>query len=297
MTVMVGKENKVDISENVLKASDGFELFYRRANPGKPRAAVIWLHGMNLHSGLYLGVMENFAQVGIMTLTPDLRGRGRSVDETWGRGDIHSLRRMVEDIKELRNAHEKEIDGKPVFIAGISFGALIAMIYAREHPKGVKGLLIGGPPFGHKSQATIAAMRIMANLRPNMAVKRAPRPEEVYENATYQERIRKDPLYNREPLRAKAASEIMQSLSDIEKNLGDVKIPLLLVYGSSDKLVTRKQLNVIKQSWGCEDCTIVLLYGIGHDVMNEMEVVEDIRNGKAKGVYITWVLNRLAHSK
>src|SRR5208337_1290002 len=153
--------------------------------------------------------INNFSQVGIMSLVPDLRGRGQSVDETWGRGDIHSLSRMVSDVKELRKAHSKEIGELPIFVGGISFGALIAMLYVRDEPQGIKGLLIAGPPFGNRSQAAIQGMRMVAKLHPKMPVRNAPTAEEVYETPEFQERIRKDPYYNRAPLRAEAAAKIL----------------------------------------------------------------------------------------
>ena len=90
-----------------LDTSDGFSLFYRSALPPTPRGAVLFLHGMSEHSGMYPHVIRACSDAGFAVIAPDQRGRGRSVDRRWRRGDLHSIGRVLDDLDELRARHRK----------------------------------------------------------------------------------------------------------------------------------------------------------------------------------------------
>ena len=55
-------EGRKNISEGVMTASDGFKMFYRATFPRRPKAAMVFLHGMNLHSGVYKDVIEKLGE-------------------------------------------------------------------------------------------------------------------------------------------------------------------------------------------------------------------------------------------
>ena len=259
------------IAERILRTTDGFSLFYREAKPKLPKATMILLPGMSLHSGYYLELLSSIADEGISVIAPDQRGRGRSVNDEWKKGDVHSMQRLLDDVGELRKSRENEWSGLPLFIGGISFGAVVAVLYASQN-NGLHGIVIAGPPYGkHPSAITEAIDSLVAAITPAVWVGRVPKADDFYvsTNTKMKDRVLKDPLFNGNALRATAALEIIRTIRNLDGAISKMSAPLLLFYGNRDKFVTEKQISVLKEKWGNKDCTVHLIDGVGHDVFNE----------------------------
>jgi alpha-beta hydrolase superfamily lysophospholipase len=202
-------------------------------------------------------------------IVPDQRGRGKSVTTEWKKGDIHSIKRMVQDVAELRESKEHELNGLPVFLGGISFGAVIAVLSAASQNH-IKGVIVAGPPFGQHTSPIVMAMEgLVAAINPDSLVGRTPDPKDLYQSKKVQMQVAKDPLFNANPLRAQAAIEIVRTMKNLDRAIQRANTPLLIIYGNMDKLVTPKQISVLKEKWGNKDCSVHLLKGIGHDVFND----------------------------
>lgn len=276
----------MSLSEHWLTASDGFRLFYRRSTAEHKRAAMVLVHGRNLHSGFYLDLAGYLAGIGISVVMPDLRGRGKSVAAEWKVGETHSLPRMVQDLSELRTANADLCFEVPFFMAGISFGSLLAVKWA-THANDLAGLLISGPPFGTVNPAFYPLLNLLGLIAPDFPVRRAPLPEEVYARYEAQSKMREDVNVNREALRAQAAADIARMMFNLEKDMAKITVPTLIVYGTKDKLVKLKQLDIIKRRWGTSDCTILVAEGLGHDVFSE------IAYDDAKAMVRDWLQNHM----
>jgi alpha-beta hydrolase superfamily lysophospholipase len=259
------------IYEKTMRTGDGFSLFYREAKAREARAAMILLPGMSLHSEYYVDLLGSMAEQGISVMAPDHRGRGRSVNDEWKKGDMHSLQRLIDDVGELRKSHESEWKGLPHFIGGISFGGLLAVLYASQN-NNLRGVVIAGPPYGKHPSAVMEALNsLVAAIAPDARVGRVPKVEDFYvsTNKKMRERVVKDPLFNGNALRATAALEIIRTVKNLDKAILKMTAPLLILYGNMDKFVTDEQISVLKEKWGHKDCTVHLLEGVGHDVFNE----------------------------
>lgn len=252
-----------------LSMSDGFPLFYREAKAKKPKAMMILLPGISLHSGVYTDLLRAIASRGISVIAPDQRGRGKSVTTEWKQGDIHSIKRMVQDVAELRESKDHELKGLPLFLGGISFGAVIAILNAASQNH-INGVIVAGPPFGkHTSPVVMALERLVAAITPESLTARTPDPKDFYQSKRIQMKVAKDPLFNANPLRAQAAIEIVRTMKNLDRAIERATTPLLIIYGNMDKLVTPKQISVLKDRWGSKDCTVHLAQGMGHDVLND----------------------------
>ena len=287
MSKTASKMNSKSIEESELKASDGFNMSYRCIFPQKAKAAMILLHGMDIYSHMYVEAMIGLGKAGIICLAPDQRGRGKSTDEKWKSGEMPSITRIVQDVKELHRAYEHELNGLPLFFTGVCFGALISMLCMIEMPEKIRGIAIFGPPFGTKSGAIMKTLKIIGGAPLSPRTLRAWERLEKFGRDECQERIKEDAIFKNNPLRAAAAAQIISACDDIERMFAKMKVPLLIVYGREDKLVKRKQLDLIKSMWGSSDCSIVLLDNIGHDVLNEA------KEARMKEIYFDWILERV----
>ncbi len=260
-------------------ATDGLPLFYRSHFPARRRGAVLFLHGMSEHSGMYLHVFRALGEAGYAVLAPDQRGRGRSVSGKWRRGDLHSVRRVLQDIEELRVRNKADLDGLPLFVVGISMGSIIAQRYALEHQDALSGMVLVGPPFGVPegiSRPLLAISPVMAALMPRLAVRPAPAVPHISRVRAFQNELDWDPYCYHGPLRARAGKQLVDTLIELEARMAELTLPLLIVYGTEDKIVSLREVQEIEKRWGGTDRTVNTMQGLYHDVLNEPERQEAI---------------------
>jgi len=123
-------------------ASDGYPIHvatWTAATGGSPRARVVVLHGVQSHGGWYHRLGRSLSDSGYEAHFPDRRGSGANrVD----RGHAPSMARLFDDVAEYL-ARLKAIDPPaPIALAGISWGAKLAIATAGRRPDLVEALAL-----------------------------------------------------------------------------------------------------------------------------------------------------------
>ncbi len=107
-----------------------------------PRAALVVVHGLGEHSGRYTRVAEAMGAEGVLTISYDQRGHGRSP----GRPGDASFAALEGDLRTLLlEARRGDATCLPVFLLGHSMGGLIALRHALAAPEGLSGLILSAP--------------------------------------------------------------------------------------------------------------------------------------------------------
>jgi proline iminopeptidase len=125
------------LSAGTFKSHDGTVLHYDAIGKGSP---VLLLSGGPGFSPDYLQPIAEKLAGKHRSILLHQRGTGRSTADP----ATLQMPRLVEDIEALR----KHLDVPQLVIAGHSFGGIMAMMYAREHPDRIAALLLidsGGP--------------------------------------------------------------------------------------------------------------------------------------------------------
>jgi len=289
-----GEHGAKPSSEDWLVTSDAFSLFYRAEFPDNPRGAVLFLHGMSEHSGMYLHVFRACAEAGFVVLAPDQRGRGRSVDGRWRRGDLHSVSRVLQDLDELRARHQARLNGLPLFIVGVSMGSIIAQEYALRRQASLSGVLLVGPPFGvpsGTSRPLLAVSALLAAAVPRLAVRPAPPIPHISRARDVQKELDWDPWCYHGPLRARAGRELVSALIGLRRRTRELSLPLLILYGTEDRIVSLHEAQEIHRLWGGRDRTLTTLQGLYHDVLNEPERREAVE------ALVSWLGSHVAGAR
>lgn len=129
-------------------ASDGVGVFIRRwKSDTAPKALVLIAHGVAEHSKRYAPSAESLVTAGYEVWAPDHRGHGRTAESSGGRGWFAAedgFRRVVDDLKEIRDRMGSERPGTPVFLLGHSMGSSLARAYIALYGDDLAGCALSG---------------------------------------------------------------------------------------------------------------------------------------------------------
>jgi len=134
---------------------------------------VVLIHGLGDEADSWRHVIPLLNSRGYRVLAVDLPGFGRSTAS--GEVDLKSHAAAVITLIEAV-VHPHETDGKAVFLAGNSAGALIAEMIAIEKPELAKGLILiaGSIPGGPKNPGPLALAKLLLSRKWYRAYKENP---------------------------------------------------------------------------------------------------------------------------
>jgi acylglycerol lipase len=251
-------------------------LFYRRWLPeAPPRGHVVLSHGFAEHSGRYHHVAAGLTDAELSVWAPDHRGHGHSEGT---RADIGTVSAAVADLGLFVEVVREQAPEGPLFLVGHSMGGLIAAAFAEEHQHRLAGLVLSSALL-HVAPEVVA----LADLDeiPDLGL-----ADLVSSDPAVVQAYKDDPLvYLGPPPRGflQAAGQV----EEVRDALGRLTLPLLVMHGSSDVLVSPQALKDVVDRVASEDLTARLWPGLWHEIFNEPagpEVLQMVRN---------WIAERL----
>jgi proline iminopeptidase len=267
------------LSAATFESHDGTVLHYELVGRGEP---VVLLSGGPGFSPEYLRPIAEKLGGRHQFVLFHQRGTGKSVIETYT-AETLKLAALVADLDALR----RELKLEKMTLAGHSFGGILAMMYAREHPGRIRALAMidaGGP--------TLAAVqKLDANLKArfseddNAKIKEWSAPEKMKEDrrrAVLEITKAKSGAYFADPKKAHLLTDpmtiesfhdgvfwsiVMQMMAlDLREGLEKVKAPVLVLHGKQDPLETAEEVHATFPG-----SKLVLLENAGHFPWLEQE--------------------------
>ncbi len=139
-----------------LKTNDGWTIVGDLYVPsGSARGAIVLLHQRGGSAYDWRGLATALQKSGFIALAIDQRGAGRSTQGPEPTGDDAPWL-TSEDIATAIASLPKQL---PIGLAGASYGANNALIYAAAHPNQIKGLALFSPGANYHSLDALAAAR------------------------------------------------------------------------------------------------------------------------------------------
>lgn len=238
-------------------ADDGYQFHCRRWDEDSAAGDVIVLHGIISHSGWYLKTGSHLAATGFNVHSLDRRGSGLNLQD---RGDVANGDRWIDDvigyIRSVRASQATENrTARPIFLAGISWGGLLATAVARRLGDEIAGLALLCPGFFSRkgtSAAQHTAVRIATNV--GLGGLRFPvplrDPELFTRSADWRAYIADDPFtLRRVTLRLATASAKLYH--DVVKTPVKISTPTLLLLGGQDLIIHNDRVRqFVKQNYG-----------------------------------------------
>ena len=279
-----------------MKHKDGYFKGVRDANiyyqswlpEGEPKAILVIVHGLAEHSGRYMNVVNHLVPSGYAVYGIDHIGHGKSDGK---RGYVERFQDYTKVLKNYFDMIEKLQPDKPMFLIGHSMGGLISAAYLLNHPDKLSGAILSGP--GIKlpddiSQATIFAAKLFSIIMPKFGLKqldskgvsRDPAVVDAYVN---------DPLVYTGKITARLGAELIKTMQYVTQQAAKIKLPIMIVQGSDDKLVDPGGAQFLYNLVGSKDKTIKIYKGFYHEVFNEPEHELALNDVK------TWLEDHLTH--
>jgi len=247
-------------------ASDGAKLRYRQWSNAANPDALVYVHGIESHSGWFSECAEAIEQMNVSVYALDRRGSGLNEES---RGDCRDFRQLVEDVVKFVNsitdAHDR------IHVAALSWGGKLAVATDMFHPGIFSTLTLISPGFFPKIMPRIGERISIALdwiIRPH-ALHPIPIRDEMFTFSTkYLEYIANDPLR----LRRVTASFYRESVK-LDRFLKDRAYqwtsPTQALLAEHDAIVDNQKTRQMFESLNAEPKRIRIYMGCNHSLQFE----------------------------
>jgi acylglycerol lipase len=231
-------------------------------------ASVIIAHGLGEHGGRYRRVGEYLAGHGCATFAIDHRGHGKSEG---ARALVDRFDNAVADLDQLVDHARKERPHAPLFLLGHSMGGGLSLAYAIAHQDKLDGLLLSGATaaLDGTSAATRLLARAVSLVAPSLGVYSVD-PSAVSRDPAEVAAYATDPLNFHGKAPARTLGEIVRFVEALPAKLPRVTLPVLIMHGTTDKLVGVGASELVFREIGSQDKTLKLYEGLYHEIFNEL---------------------------
>ncbi len=241
------------------------------------RGVVVLVHGAGEHSGRYDHVAGRLIAAGYAVYALDQRGHGHSAGP---RALIERVDAAVSDLDQLVVLAGAAHPGVPVFMLAHSMGAMIGLRYAIVHQDRLAGLILCGALAALENVST--GLELVGRLLSRVAP-RAPLialdPSLVSRDPAVVDAYRRDQLVHHGKLPARTAAEIADTVAALPDAVGAIGIPVLILYGTADRLCPPAGSVMLGERIGAADKTVKAYDGLFHEILNEPEretVLDDV---------------------
>ena len=269
------------------EAAAKVELYERRSLcDGEPLANVVLLHGFGDHCSRYEWVMKKFKEASINVFTYDQRGHGKSPGK---RAYIERFEDFLDDLDSFLEHIKPDIATAPGFILGHSMGGMVLARYAQTRDIQARGLIFSSPflAFSEETPKFLAALGpYVAKIFPWLPVGSVD-TSGLSRDPAVQQAADQDPLGFHGKVAAKTGAEFYRMIQAIEADMADITNSMLVIYGSSDRIVSPVGSEMLHEKAGAKDKTLRMYDGGYHELYN------DFAKEQFMAEIITWIKARL----
>ena len=248
----------------------GVRLFSQRWLPeSPPRGAVVNLHGLGDHSGLYVALVEHLVERGFAVHAFDQRGHGHSAGQ---RAYLDSWADFREDLDTFLGAVRRESPGLPVFLVGNSLGGLIALEYTLTRSEGLNGVVAVSPPLGRVGVPPVlmALGRVMSRIWPRFSLEAHMDLGNLSRDPLAAAELLNDPLFHRQGT-ARLSTEVTAAIARVQAAAPTFRVPVLLLHGGDDRMVPPDGTRKFFAALGAPDRTYHEYPGAYHALFADLD--------------------------
>ena len=256
--------------DRTYKAADGTELPVRvwpavRYGPTRagavapPRAAIVYLHGIQSHSGWYEASSRCLAAAGIAVYQIERRGSGRDVAHE--RGHVDRAETWIDDVTAAAKLARRETGLEGVHLLGVSWGGKLALAAAADRSHLYRSLILAAPGILPRIDAALTTkMRVAACLLAGRPRTRFPVPLDdpalFTANPDRRQFIADDPLALRE-VTARFLYESRRLDRLARRAARSMRLPVFLALAETDLIIDNPATRRLVESMPSRDRRVV----------------------------------------
>ena len=254
--------------ERTFDSADGSPLPVRLWRPLVPRAALLYLHGIQSHSGWYAASSRRLAEAGVAVYQLERRGSG--ADSAHQRGHVDRAETWLGDVAAAAEVVRGETGFPTVHLAGVSWGGKLALAAAAHRPHLYRSLVLASPGIFPKIDAVlIMKLRVVKALVAGRPLTRFPiplaDPHLFTENPDRVRYIAADPLSLRQ-VTARFMFESRRLDRLARRAARAVRTPTFLALAALDRIIDNHATRALVQRMPA-DCKRVVQYPGAHHTL------------------------------
>ncbi len=249
------------------------KLFYQYWLPesGDIKAYIIALHSWGAHSDRLEVPAKYLTEKGYGIYAFDIRGHWRNAGNN--PGHIDSMDHIQKDIVLFRDLIKENAKDKKIFVMGQSFGGLIALIYAINHPA-LSGVIASSPLIKYSKNLSLGKKLGKKIAGPISKIS----PNKTIEMIIEQNLLTSDIKILRKHISDKNKTEVISLISAAEmeksmkwtnENAGNLLCPALILQAGKDKIVDKEVTKNFFENIKSKDKSFREYDGLLHELWNE----------------------------
>jgi len=266
-------------------AADATALPIRVWSPQRPRAVLVYLHGIQSHSGWYEASSRHLAEAGAAVYQLERRGSG--TDRAHERGHVDRAETWLEDVAAAARLACSETGLAAAHLMGVSWGGKLALACAAHRPDLYRSLILAAPGIVPRVDPTLAVkVRVAQSLLAGQPLRRFPIPLQdphlFTENPERVRYIAADPLGLHE-VTARFMYE-SRRLDDLVRQAARVVTrPTLLALAEKDRIIDNAATWALVEAMPCSRRQVTVYPGASHTLEFEPAPAAYFRD------LVTWI--------
>jgi alpha-beta hydrolase superfamily lysophospholipase len=239
------------------------------APQGEPKGVVSLVHGLGEHTGRYQHVAEAMNAAGYAMLGFDLPGHGLT-EGTRGHASYDDI---LNDIDCLLKETSQRYPGKPGFIYGHSLGGALVLYYCLKRQPVLKGAVVSAPGLAAGaplSPVKLGLAKVMGRLAPSLTMENGLDVKNLAHDFAVVQAYQADPLVHSR-ISARLGLDLLSKGQWMLEHAAEFPLPLLLIQGSADHLVSPQVNEQFARAAPPEKTTWKVWDGLYHETHNEPE--------------------------
>jgi len=249
------------------------KLFYQYWMPdsGNIKAYIIALHSWGAHSNRMEVPAEYLTENGYAIYAFDIRGHWRNAGNN--PGHIDSMDHIQKDIVLFIDLIKESAKDKKIFLMGQSFGGLISLIFAINHPA-LPGVIVSSPLLRFSKKLSLSkrlGKKItgpLSKISPNKTIDMVIEQNLLTSDIKI---LRKHIADNKkiEKISLRSAAEMESSMKRTMENANNLLCPTLIIQAGKDKIVDKEATKKFFENIKTKDKTYREYDGLLHELWNE----------------------------
>lgn len=257
------------VIESFFVSPDQHRLYYQVYSQPHPKAVLIFVHGLNEHSGRYKHPVKYFSKANYTIYLFDHRGHGKSDGL---RSYVDNFSTYLKDLNEFVRWVKAREKKAPIFMIGHSMGGQILLNYLAKYKPKINGFLTSSAniqiaikiPYLKKKIALFLSRYI-----PKFALPNEIDPKWISRDPDIVSEYKNDPLVSSKTTLGLIA-EMITNQDRIFELPEMISIPAFMMHGGDDQICAANGTKLFFDKLAAKDKKIKIYDHYFHEIFNEI---------------------------